>query len=114
MRFAYLIMFSMLAFGQEPHKVAQPPEPSAPVLSSTAKFWRLVAEAQSARQAMLNSAEGKASAAADVAVQAEQARKQTECGTDFILDINRDEKSPNFKDLVCVAKPKIQPLEKGK
>lgn len=84
---------------------AEAPKADAPPQISTAKFWRLVAQAQQARQQANATPQAKAADAADVEVQKEQERLSGACGPNHILGYQQDTKAENSGDIICVAKP---------
>jgi hypothetical protein len=85
---------------------ATPPKADVPAPSiSTAKFWRLVAQAQQARQQANATPQAKAADAADLEVQKEQERLSGLCGASHILGYQQDAKAENAGDIICVKKP---------
>lgn len=85
--------------------VAEVKTPSGPQLQ-TGKLWRLVAKAQALRQAANETPQAKEAAAAEAEVQKEQQALALKCGTEFVLALDQDSKSPTFEDVVCRPRPK--------
>lgn len=111
MKTLLLFALSAVAFSQDA-KVAAPHTPvqaTAPTLN-TSKYWRLVAQFQSAKQASDQTPQAKAAVAADSVVQAEIQELAKVCGDGFGLALDEDKDSKTFQDIICRKSP--PPAEK--
>jgi len=99
---AAMAAFSVLAADlPKPAPKAADPAPQI----ATAKFWRLVAAAQQARNQANQTPQAKAADAADLEVQREQEALSQKCGANHILGYQQDAKAENAGDIICVLKP---------
>jgi hypothetical protein len=106
---AALAALSLLA-ADTPKQESKKADAPAPVIH-TAKLWRLVAAAQSARAQANQTPQAKAADAADLEVQKEQERLAGICGADFVLGMQEDAKAENAGDVICKKRPAPQKVD---
>lgn len=117
MTFKITILAALAAFtlmGQSASVAAKPedspkipaaaPAPIVPVLQ-TAKFWRLFAQAQAARQQANETPQAKAAIVAEEEFKKEQNTLQVACGPTMQLAVQSDAKAENSGDVICQVKP---------
>lgn len=91
--------------------VAAPETPVAVPTLQTAKFWRLFANAQAARQQANETPQAKAAIVAEEEFRKEQNTLQVVCGPKMELGIQKDAKADNSGDLICQAKLTQAPID---